>query len=113
MKKFIVLYNAPADAAEKMKESGPEEHKKVMEEWFAWKKKCGDGLVDFGSPLGECKCISEDGEEENTKNVIGYSIIQAENMTDAENLCKDHPHLKWDKECSIEIRECMNMPSSM
>jgi len=52
MTKFIVRYLAPIDAAWKTAESSPEDMKKSMEAWMAWAQKCGEKLVDMGSPIG-------------------------------------------------------------
>ncbi|MFC2099074.1 hypothetical protein ACFLSP_04940 [Bacteroidota bacterium] len=32
-------------------ESSAEEKEKGMEEWMAWAVKCGDKLIDFGTPM--------------------------------------------------------------
>jgi hypothetical protein len=110
MKKFIVIYRAPASALETMKEISPEDSKKGMEQWMAWAKKCGDGLVDLGSPLGNGRVLSESGSSPSESNVVGYSILQAENMEAAKEMLKGHPHLGWADGCSIEVHESLPMP---
>jgi len=44
-----------------------------------------------------------------TKNVVGYSILQAENIERAVKMLKDHPHLNMDDSCSIEVHESMEL----
>jgi len=51
MKKYMVIYHAPASWQEAMPDATPEDMQKGMEAWMAWAKKCGDGLVDMGTPL--------------------------------------------------------------
>ncbi len=51
MKKFLVIYHAPADAQMETSNRSQEEQAKGMEPWMEWAKKCGDKLVDLGSPL--------------------------------------------------------------
>jgi len=80
MKKYLVLYHASSSAMEKMKESSPEDTKKGMEAWHAWAEKCGDGLVDLGQPLGNVQKIDGSGSSDSDKGVVGYSILQAEDM---------------------------------
>ena len=53
MKKFIVIYHAPADAMEQTANTSPEDQAKGMEMWMQWAQKCGDKLVDMGAPLGK------------------------------------------------------------
>ncbi len=111
MKQFVVLYFAPASAMEKMKTSTPEEMKKGMEEWMKWAEKCGDHLVDMGNPLGNGKGIDQSGTSPSQKGISGYSILQAEDITEAEGLLKGHPHLSWTEGCQIEVYEKMPLPS--
>jgi len=111
MKQFVVLYFAPPSAMEKMKSSTPEEMKKGMEEWMKWAEKCGDHLVDMGNPLGNGKEIIQSGTSPSQKGIAGYSILQAEDMAEAEELLKGHPHLGWTEGCQIEVHEKMPLPS--
>src|SRR3990167_1915526 len=107
MKKFIVIYHAPASAAQKMANVSPEDAKKGMEPWFAWQKKVGSGMVDMGTPLGNGMSVTKNGTTPSDKEVVGYTILQAESMDDAVKMLKDHPHLEWVGGCSIEVHESM------
>ncbi len=111
MKKFVVIYHAPADAMEQTANTSPEDQAKGMEQWMKWAQKCGDKLVDLGTPLINGQQLSPDGKSKNSnKNVAGYSILQAENMDEAKALLNDHPHLGWNAACSIEVHESMPLP---
>ena len=110
MKKFVVIYQASAPAWEQMKDATPEDMKDGMESWMAWAKKCGDGLVDLGTPLGGGQKISKSGSSPSDKNVVGYSILQAENMEAAQALLDGHPHLEWAAGCEIEVHESLPLP---
>ena len=110
MKKFIVLYHGSMDGWDPSK-SSPEDMAKGMEAWMTWAKNCGDKLVDMGTPLGNGVALSPDGKSTNSgKNVMGYSVLQAENLDAAKKLMEGHPHLAWNASCSIEVHECMPMP---
>ena len=112
MKKFIVLYYAPIDAMKQTEDTTPEEQAKEMEGWMKWAQKCGDKLVDMGAPLMNGQQLSPDGQSKNSdKDIVGYSILQAENMEEAKSLLKGHPHLGgWNAECGIEVHETMPLP---
>lgn len=110
MKKFIVLYKAPASAMEQMQDASPEDMKKEMEQWMVWAKRCGNGLVDFGTPLGGGQRITNSGSSPSEENVLGYSILQAENMEGAKALLKGHPHLEWAGGCDIEVHGSLPTP---
>jgi len=113
MKKYIITYNAPIDAAWKTAESSPEEMEKGMQAWMAWAQKCGDRLLDFGTPLGNgIKLGSDGGKEDSDSKVIGYSILQATDLQEVTALLKDHPHLDWNAACEIEVHESLPVPGS-
>jgi hypothetical protein len=108
MKRFIVLYHANAESmAEMAKQGNPEERQESMKKWMQWAQKCGNALVDMGKPLGNGKKI--DGSASN-KGIVGYSILQAQDMDGALALVKDHPHTSWNAGCSIEVHEEMPLP---
>ena len=108
MKKYIVLYYAPISAKNQINVD-PNKSGESMEKWMAWAKKCGDALIDLGSPLGNTQKIMQAGSEASDSQVVGYSILQAETMEDAKALMEGHPHL-WMDTCRIELHESLPMP---
>ena len=110
MKKFIVLYHAPPSAMERMASASAEEMKKGMEPWMEWAERCGSGLVDWGSPLTGGQKLNKSGSSPSEKQVVGYSILQAEDMQSAKALLQGHPHLDWTAGCEIEVHESMPPP---
>jgi hypothetical protein len=110
IKKFIVLYHSPKEAVDAMSSSSPEDMKKGMEPWVEWAKKCGERLVDLGTPLGNGQRVEKGGNTASSSDVNGYSILQAENMDEAVSLLQNHPHLGWAEGCSIEVFEAMPLP---
>lgn len=111
MKKFIVIYHAPSDAMQQTAGMSKEDQAKGMEGWMQWAQKCGNQLVDMGSPLMNGQALAPDGKSKNSdKNVAGYSILQAESMEKAKALLQGHPHLAWNADCSIEVHETMPLP---
>jgi hypothetical protein len=110
MKKFMVVYYAPAEAAKKMEGATPEQMQEGMKPWMDWAQKCGDGLVDLGQPLGNGQKMTSAGSGPSTKEVNGYSILQAEDMEGAKKMLEGHPHLGWVAGCEIEVYECMPLP---
>ena len=110
MKKFVVVYHAPASFNEQAQAASPEEMQKGMQAWMEWAAKCGDDLVDFGAPLSGGQKLSKSGSSPSDKNVVGYSILQAEDMQGAKALLEGHPHLEWASSCEIEVHESMPPP---
>ena len=110
MKKFIVLYHAPLEATKQTANMKPEDQAKGMEAWMQWAKSCGDKLVDLGAPLVNGQALTPNGSSASTKEVAGYSVLQAQDMDEAKALLKGHPHLGWNADCSIEVHETMPLP---
>ena len=80
---------------------------------MVWAEKCGDKLIDFGTPLSGGVKLSPGGNSTaSDKDVLGYSILNAENIEEAQSLLEGHPHLKWNAACSIEVHESMPTPGS-
>ena len=110
MKKFIVIYHAPAEAMAAMADATPEQKAEGMKPWMAWAEQCGSGLVDMGAPLMGGQLLSPDGSSSNSsREVTGYSILQAESMDAAKGMLQGHPHLAWTGGCAIEVHEAAPM----
>jgi hypothetical protein len=97
----------PADAAP----PDPEQMEAVMGQWNAWAAKVGDGMVDFGTPLDHGVRVAADGSTSpSTREVAGYSLIEAADFDAALALAKDHPHLTMPGGCEIEVHEALPVP---
>jgi hypothetical protein len=111
MKKFMVMYHAPIDALQQTAGASKEEMEEGMKAWMVWAEKCGDKLVDLGTPLANgMKLLYQKDSQDSERQVCGYSILQAESMEEATELLDGHPHLGWNPACEIEIHESMALP---
>jgi hypothetical protein len=110
MTKFLFIYHAPMTPAEATPPT-PEQMEAVMAEWTAWAGRVGTGLVDFGTPLGGSVRVAADGSTSpSTREVVGYSLIDAADMAGALELAKGHPHLNMPGGCEIEVHESLPIP---
>lgn len=108
MSKYLVIYYAPAEAMEMMANATEEEKAEGMKPWMAWAEKCGEHLVDMGTPLVGGQVLSPDGTSSaSTREVTGYSMLEAESIDHAKSLLAGHPHLAWTGGCEIEVHECV------
>ena len=110
MKKFIVIYHASESVAKKMADPESEDMKAGMKPWMDWAQRCGPGLIDLGAPLSNGQKVTKKGTLPSNKDVVGYSILQAENMEKAVAMLKGHPHIEWTEGCEIEVHEAMPLP---
>ena len=109
MTKFVFIYHAPMTPADATPPS-PEEMEAVMGEWNAWAGKVGDRMVDFGTPLAGGTRVTTEGTSPSTREVAGYSIIEADSLDDALDLARNHPHLNMPGGCTIEVHEALPVP---
>jgi hypothetical protein len=109
MKKFLVLYKAPASSFEQMMKATPEQQKAGMDAWMEWSKKATALIVDMGGPLGKSLRVTKGGASPTTNDLGGYSILQAESKEALAEGLKGHPHFMT-PDGSIEIVELMQLP---
>jgi hypothetical protein len=109
MSKFLFVYHAPTPP-EGAPVPSQEESDALMGAWMAWAEKVGEGMVDFGTPLAGGVRVTPDGTSPSTKEVAGYSIIEAADMDAALALAKDHPHLSMTGGCEVEVHEALPVP---
>jgi hypothetical protein len=112
MKKFLVLYHAPVSTMDQTMNMTPEQQAEGMKTWMDWAQRCGDKLIDMGAPLMNGQVLAPGDKISNSnRDVAGYSILEAENLQDAEALLKGHPHISgWNKDATIEVHETMPLP---
>ena len=97
MPKYLFVYHAPMTPAEAAPPT-PEQMEAVMGEWNAWAGKVGDGMVDFGTPLAGGTRVTRDGVSPSTRDVAGYSLIEAADVDAALELATHPPapeHARW------------------
>ena len=111
MTKYLFVYHAPVPPADATPPD-PEQVDAVMGAWNAWAGKVGDRMVDFGTPLANGVRITPDGTTPSSREVAGYSIIEADSLDAAVDLAKVHPHLSMPGGCEIEVHEAQPIPGT-
>ena len=111
-KKFLIIYHAPFEAMAQMANIPPEQQAAGLALWQAWIKRVGNKLVDIGAPLINGKKIRSGGSSSpSSKEVSGYSVVEAANWDEVMSLLEGHPHLSgWHPEAYIEIHETVLLP---
>jgi hypothetical protein len=109
MSKYLFVYHAPMTPAEATPPT-PEQLDAVMREWNVWAGRVGSGMVDFGAPLAGGIRVSPDGTSPSTREVVGYSLIEAADKQAALDLARNHPHLNMPGGCEIEVHEAQPIP---
>ena len=109
MPKYVFIYHAPQTPAEAAPPT-PEEMEQVMGAWTAWAGKVGDDMVDFGTPLAGGVTVTPEGTSPSTREVVGYTILEAADRDAALALAQVHPHLNMPGGCTIEVHEAPAIP---
>ncbi|MDP4265654.1 MAG: hypothetical protein Q8941_24255 [Bacteroidota bacterium] len=111
-KKFLIIYHVPVDAMEQTASSSPEEMAEGMAQWKAWAERVGSKLADLGAPLVNGIRLDPNGSSmPSTRDVTGYSLLEAEDLEEVMDLLLDHPHISgWHPEATIEVHEAMLIP---
>jgi hypothetical protein len=117
MKKFLAIYIGTATALEKAKwNEMPEEKRNAIDAqgFAAWEKWANDhaaAIVDMGTPLGKTKRAAADGVSDIKNAMTGYVIVQAESHEAAAKMFERHPHFAIFPGDSVEIMECIPLPT--
>jgi hypothetical protein len=112
MSRFLVFYYAPSAVMEQMQRMTPELGADMIRQWFEWKDRCGDAVVEIGGPLMNGQKVTNKGNQPSRSELGSYSVLQAESMEDALVLLEGHPHLSYAEGCTIEIFEAMPSPQN-
>lgn len=110
MARFIVLYRAPQEVAERFATAAPEEAQAGVRLWTEWFDQLGPALVDPGRPLGNARTVTRSGITAAPTEVIGMTILQADTMEDALAMVRDHHHLQWAESCTLTVLEEQAIP---
>lgn len=106
----MIHYLAPGEIMKAIVAATPEQKAAGMKPWIDWKESMGNKLVQMGVPLKGAVHLNPDGSStREMSNVMGYSIIQANDMDEAKAILKTHPHLQLREDSSIQIYECIEM----
>jgi len=76
----------------------------------AWMEKAGSALVDVGSPFGTSASVRDDGAEGTAGELIGYTIVETDDLAAAKALTDGLPFLAGNEgKCAVEIFELLPM----
>lgn len=104
MARFIYLYRGPAP------DLTPEQGAERMAAFAAWMEKVGPALVDGGSPFGASASVRDDGADATAGDLIGYSIVEADDLAAAKSFTDGLPFLSnRDGKSAVEIFELLSM----
>jgi hypothetical protein len=107
MAKFIYLYRGPATP---MSDRTPEQGAERMAAFGAWMEKVGSALVDGGSPFGSSASVRDDGTEGTAGDLIGYTIVEADDLAAAKAFTDGLPFLSnSDGKFAVEIFELLSL----
>lgn len=117
MKNFLAIYmgSPTSENAKRWNALSPDEQKarseKGMKAWQAWGEKNQASIVEHGAPLGKTKKADPIGIRDIKNQMAAYTIVRAESHDAAVKLFIEHPHFTIFPGDSVEVMECLPMPS--
>ncbi len=117
MKKFIAVFmgseSSPAFSAWKALDEKTRQQRDAegKAQWMQWVGRHQGSVIDVGAPLGKTKQINIDGISDIKNQITAYTIVQAPSHEDAAKLFLNHPHFSIFPGESIEIMECLPIPT--
>lgn len=117
MKKFLAIYVGSEASLEKSGWNAlTDQQRQVrqaagMEAWKAWGASHHRQIQDYGGPLGKTLRAGLDGINATKNTSVGYVIVEAETHEAAASLFVNHPHFTMFPGDSVEIMECLPVPS--
>jgi hypothetical protein len=118
MKKFLAVYIGTASSLEKSGWNAMDEATRKQRQaagikaWSEWMTANKAIILDEGGPLGKTKRVDAQGVRNVKNSLAGYVIIQAESHESAARLFEDHPHFTIFPGESVEIMECLPIPTA-
>jgi hypothetical protein len=115
MKNYLAIYmGTPAALAQW--QSLPEAERKQREAtgiraWHDWVDRNKASIVEDGGPLGRTKSVSPSGISDIRNNMAAFTVVQAESHEEAAKLFEGHPHFTLFQGDSVEVMECLHIPS--
>ncbi|OGG64456.1 hypothetical protein A3C18_04075 [Candidatus Kaiserbacteria bacterium RIFCSPHIGHO2_02_FULL_54_11b] len=117
MKKFLAIYlGTMEDDSFKKWMAMPEAERKEIEQkgmaaWMKWGQDHAASIIDNGSPIGKTKRTDKNGVADTKNAISGYAVVQAETHEEAAKMFENHPHFTIFPGTSVEIMECLPMPT--
>ena len=95
MKKFIVLYMAPAGTMEEWQKQPAEvrepEEKKMQAEWGVWMQQHA-AMIKETAGLGKTTRVTAQGSADTKNDLMLYSIVEGESQEAVAKTFEGHPH---------------------
>jgi len=117
MKNFLAVFIGTDDAikasgwAELSEAESKERERAGIDAWGRWVMRHQDVIVDTGTPLGKTLRVSKGGIEKIKNQLTAYTIVRAESHEAAAKLFEGHPHFTIFPGDSVEIMECLAIPT--
>jgi hypothetical protein len=109
MKNFLGIYMGHMEPPGERPD--PETIARGMSAWHKWMDDNAAAVVTTGGALGKTKKIAKDGITDIRNRMAGYIIVQAESHEAAAKLFEGHPHFSIFPGDSVEVMECLPIPS--
>lgn len=112
MTKYLAIFHGPA-SDDDIEEFTQEQQQEFMKAWSKWAHDNKDAIVDYGTPLGQTKRVTQDKISAIKNDLVTYTLVQAESHDDAAKIFLSHPHTTLFPGTSIDVMECRPVPKDL
>lgn len=81
-----------------------------MAAWKSWVEKHQTAIVAMGGPLGKTKKVTQQGVEDTSNQMAGFTVVRATSHEAAAKLFEKHPHFAIFPGEAVEIMPVMPIP---
>ncbi len=119
MKNFLATFIGTADASSSSDWMAMDHYERQQREktgieaWGNWARQHAASIVDPGSPIGKTMRTSRLGVSDTKNAITAYTVVRAETHDEAARLFENHPHFMIFPGDSVEIMECLPMPTGV
>lgn len=114
-KKYLAIYLGSPEAMAAWDDKNEKQQAEMQNEgikaWAGWAQKNSKLIKDIGNPLGDTIKVNPKGISATSNQMTAYTIVEAESHEEAAKLFQNHPHFTIFPGDSIEVMECLDLPS--
>lgn len=114
MPRFVAVYTVKPEDIAAFRSLPKSEQEAIdatgLKAWVEWGKRNGPAIVATDVMVGKTMRVTKSGVTDAQNQIAGFVIVEADDMTAAANLFRNHPHIIIFPGDGIDIMPVVNEP---